>query len=835
MIRLQKNQSRKTSVKRQEVLNPRYHSVEGKIHSFVERPNKCCISVDAFRKFTLGNSWESPEDVCLVLYPSGGSKCSFALREVHTVSKGVLGPVAELSILDTVAKTLGLPQNCGVFTARAIFRRVSAFSLSYAEVQLHSTNLSRADLYDLQEALQGTSIFTGVATDPSRFDCNAGLLGRKPRQKTNFVSHWLGISNFTDYTEDIFYSSKSAASSSSSSSTPELRNSFDSISNLQKSDLKFVGNGIVRPDTLLVLRSKIQQIIILIQISEEMWWLSKENTLYFFRLEKFLEDCLLRWEKDNANHHITFVMFHRLVVSPLFPEKKFEKKDFFSILWEGKCRNLKFERNQFFDKLREEFIKFPEQHKWRIPSFAGIPNKHETDSRVNLSLAASGNFLEALNMAFSFLDLHYIDKSFEEMGQAVMVVTAGNGVIWSLNNNILELTKLRIMENVSGPDIVSLRDMEASDRNDCIVLCHFSSTNESENTLMAPERLEEARYLVVHRYEELPHRENNSDTNSQFVCCAVRGAFLPPEDAENISSGSSDSTIQPWWRFLSGNDANSQLSEPVILHNDFERLMISSPDRRENIDIVMEEAIKQKWLHVNTFLYKNPNVHWDSLLFPAILPLQSAATLRLSDGDYLVLTGHWQITAAPELISYFRKDCDKVSPSGPFLIRYLIRQLLFGRLLQGWQIIPEVQQLKLNLPILLSGHFEALGIRSEKFVIQQRNKIFRITSEEEDLNIIVESFYHAKKEYDLKTKDLRKIPNLFPNMRSLTNRPEYEYEYFLRDIKKSSWTLVSTTFKTKFYLGKQIYQIYLKMKYMKFVVVFFAFISASFQNNNLIS
>eukprot|EP00917_Polyrhabdina_sp_WS-2016_P015273 GHVP01033264.1.p1 GENE.GHVP01033264.1~~GHVP01033264.1.p1 ORF type:complete len:109 (-),score=16.76 GHVP01033264.1:236-562(-) len=108
-------------------------------------------------------------------------------------------------------------------------------------------------------------------------------------------------------------------------------------------------------------------------------------------------------------------------------------------------------------------------------------------------------------------------------------------------------------------------------------------------------------------------------------------------------------------------------------------------------------------------------------------------------------------------MTYFRI---KVSPSGPFLIRYLIRQLLFGRLLQGWQIIPEVQQLKLNLPILLSGHFEALGIRSEKFVIQQRNKIFRITSEEEDLNIIVESFYHAKKEYDLKTKDLRKIPNL---------------------------------------------------------------------------
>lgn len=113
--------------------------------------------------------------------------------------------------------------------------------------------------------------------------------------------------------------------------------------------------------------------------------------------------------------------------------------------------------NELARKLRMAFDEFPVHVGW--PRYyqkkKGPEHQYQASPRVDLSVAAEGNVLEAIQLSINVLDKHYIDRDLHRTGMSITVVTAGNGLFF-VDRSLATFTKVRILNNGINCDIVSM-------------------------------------------------------------------------------------------------------------------------------------------------------------------------------------------------------------------------------------------------------------------------------------------------------------------------------------------------------------------------------------------
>lgn len=75
-----------------------------------------------------------------------------------------------------------------------------------------------------------------------------------------------------------------------------------------------------------------------------------------------------------------------------------------------------------------------------------------------ISAAHEGGVLEAINMALSAFDKHYIDRDLQRTGLSIVIITAGTSH-FNVDKNLLRLTTERMIDEGFGVDCVSLAKM----------------------------------------------------------------------------------------------------------------------------------------------------------------------------------------------------------------------------------------------------------------------------------------------------------------------------------------------------------------------------------------
>lgn len=75
-----------------------------------------------------------------------------------------------------------------------------------------------------------------------------------------------------------------------------------------------------------------------------------------------------------------------------------------------------------------------------------------------ISAAHEGGVLEAINMALSAFDKHYVDRDLQRTGLSIVIVTAGTSH-FHVDKNLLRLTMERMVDEGIGVDLVSLAKM----------------------------------------------------------------------------------------------------------------------------------------------------------------------------------------------------------------------------------------------------------------------------------------------------------------------------------------------------------------------------------------
>lgn len=75
-----------------------------------------------------------------------------------------------------------------------------------------------------------------------------------------------------------------------------------------------------------------------------------------------------------------------------------------------------------------------------------------------ISAAHEGGVLEAINMALSAFDKHYVDRDLQRTGLSIVIITAGTSH-FNVDKNLLRLTMERMVDEGVGVDCVSLAKM----------------------------------------------------------------------------------------------------------------------------------------------------------------------------------------------------------------------------------------------------------------------------------------------------------------------------------------------------------------------------------------
>lgn len=192
-----------------------------------------------------------------------------------------------------------------------------------------------------------------------------------------------------------------------------------------------------QPKTKPIFRSGSAKFTLLIQLSQEMLasW-SHGNLMYENLIEGYLTELFQRWESMKLRHHYSVILFGKLRKSAsnatMSTQDAFGHQDFFKVLceddpssdWQSTLRELK----KLFNSTR-------------------LPR--------HLSLAASGNMLEALHVAALDIVDDSVDPSLSSTGRSIIAVTAGAGFFES-DHPLLKRTTDLLLGNSIGVDVVSL-------------------------------------------------------------------------------------------------------------------------------------------------------------------------------------------------------------------------------------------------------------------------------------------------------------------------------------------------------------------------------------------
>jgi len=239
-------------------------------------------------------------------------------------------------------------------------------------------------------------------------------------------------------------------------------------------------SGFVDRTTEVSFKSVTANMFVLVQISSELWEYSMAGRPYW---EALIECFTQLVEKSlrvtrGSGHYVRMILFTRSkgvaksdaeanggswlqVEQDTYakPKNKIEPKDFYDVFWEGWARVLP-AGQELAARIRQVCMSMHEE-------YHGIKTANNTStgptggadwsgvSAKSMTEASKGNILECLNLVLDHFDRHYLDRMLRSTGQAIILLTAGNGLIdaerqlYQLSHSRFRLTKPVICHFVS--------------------------------------------------------------------------------------------------------------------------------------------------------------------------------------------------------------------------------------------------------------------------------------------------------------------------------------------------------------------------------------------------
>ncbi|KAL8800325.1 MAG: hypothetical protein Q9182_005252 [Xanthomendoza sp. 2 TL-2023] len=240
-----------------------------------------------------------------------------------------------------------------------------------------------------------------------------------------------------------------------------------------------VSSALFSASTKPIFRSESARYVLFIQMSKEMWDFDTDGTgeiMFDKVVNGFLPDLFRRWQKINARHLVTIVMFTRLEFKPrecMGPlGLRMAATEQLAI---GRPSSQDFYRVVVSDMPSGEWSDILVQLKKEFRVFLRDVSIHTTTEKVTKTVEGSfssggdtshiisgspspalrGNILEAVNLASSQFSCDYIDRDLVRTGVSVIVITPGNG-LFEVDYKMLATTTDNLIENGIGIDLVCL-------------------------------------------------------------------------------------------------------------------------------------------------------------------------------------------------------------------------------------------------------------------------------------------------------------------------------------------------------------------------------------------
>lgn len=230
-----------------------------------------------------------------------------------------------------------------------------------------------------------------------------------------------------------------------------------------------------------VFRSESARYVLFIQMSKEMWNFDTEGSgeiMFNKVINGFLPDLFKRWQRLDAKHLVTIIMFTRMQYDRGFlPEgtqangTPFDadapagsaSRDFYRVVvsemascdWINILYQLKKEFRAFLRDVSIMPFSSPKKPK---------PGLHDDESEPEFIIAGTprtsdkGNILEAINLASLQYSKDYIDRDLVRTGISAIVISPGSG-IFEVEYNMLKLTTDTLLGSGIGIDLVCLQPM----------------------------------------------------------------------------------------------------------------------------------------------------------------------------------------------------------------------------------------------------------------------------------------------------------------------------------------------------------------------------------------
>ncbi|KAK4471525.1 hypothetical protein MN116_004945 [Schistosoma mekongi] len=224
--------------------------------------------------------------------------------------------------------------------------------------------------------------------------------------------------------------------------------------------------GYIDSKTKIIFRSSTAVIHIFIQMSQEMWWFDNNGDLYLEKAFKFLSKLFLKfWPENNCNHDTTVVFFTRIYIddlpsaySQLFKQDVLGRhyEDFYRVI----IQNERFATDDWkreLGRMQYEVLEFENNIYSYLRNTYPLMNEESNKTKLNICTAMDANLLEVLNMAINLYSGYNVDRNFDRTGKLLFVISPGSGV-YHVNENLLLLTKKRVLDLGVGVDLICLAE-----------------------------------------------------------------------------------------------------------------------------------------------------------------------------------------------------------------------------------------------------------------------------------------------------------------------------------------------------------------------------------------
>eukprot|EP00871_Galdieria_phlegrea_P002213 jgi/Galph1/2993/GphlegSOOS_G1695.1 len=247
-----------------------------------------------------------------------------------------------------------------------------------------------------------------------------------------------------------------------------------------------VESGLVSHETNFNFRSQSAKIIWLVEFSKELWEETSDGRLYFELMLEFIERILKQWNEKNLTHLLTIIVFcrvfykdHRMMAAR---KKRHEISDhtFLNVNIDTKNRHysdlyftlMDNERLMNHSKsvilrvmgsLRRLFYKLPLMIGWS--SLIERLEYPQTDTPslsaqmlpcdADVASSQESSWLPAFNLCLNHFEHHHIDRNLRATGNSLVLFTASRGM-WKVEENLMKLTKRRLLSCGVGCEIVSV-------------------------------------------------------------------------------------------------------------------------------------------------------------------------------------------------------------------------------------------------------------------------------------------------------------------------------------------------------------------------------------------